>query len=109
MLCTLNGGLCSNPAKTGKLLFHYRLLNFLVTFSEELLLDDINSYKFLTNGHVPVTGVSDLDEFDCTQEAFDIMSMTEDSMCKWQVTVLINRRTLCACCRHCAEYGRIAQ
>ncbi|XP_038049034.1 myosin-10-like isoform X2 [Patiria miniata] len=52
---------------------------------KELLLDDINNYKFLSNGHVPVAGVSDLDEFDATQEAFDIMSMTEDSMSVFKV------------------------
>ncbi|XP_033630199.1 myosin-10-like isoform X2 [Asterias rubens] len=47
---------------------------------KELLLDDINNYTFLTNGHVPVTNVSDLDEFDATWEAMEIMSMQDDFM-----------------------------
>ena len=45
-------------------------------------MDDINNYTFLTNGHVPVTNVSDLDEFDATWEAMEIMSMQDDFMCK---------------------------
>lgn len=62
-----------------------RLLPFAATdrinssmYLEDLLLDDIRSYRFLTNGPVPVAGVDDREMLRETTEAMTIMGMSAD-------------------------------
>lgn len=45
---------------------------------KEFLLDDIKNYRFLTNGHVPVPGVDDTQEFKLTIEAMTIMGIVPE-------------------------------
>lgn len=45
---------------------------------KEFLVEDINNYKFLTNGHVPVAGVDDAAEFRLTIEAMNIMGISPE-------------------------------
>lgn len=46
--------------------------------SEELLLEDFSSYRFLVAGHVEIPGQEDDMMFDETLEAMEIMGFTED-------------------------------
>ena len=46
--------------------------------SEEFLLEDINNYRFLTGGHIPVAGVDDAQEFRLTIEAMNIMGFSPE-------------------------------
>lgn len=46
--------------------------------SEELLLEDFSSYRFLVAGHVEIPGQEDDIMFDETLEAMEIMGFTED-------------------------------
>ena len=45
---------------------------------EEFVIQDAKTYKFLSNGNLPVPGVNDGQEFEDTKEAMNIMSMSED-------------------------------
>ena len=50
---------------------------------KEFILDDPKTYKFLSNGNLPVPGVNDSQEFEDTKEAMNIMGMTEEEQgCK---------------------------
>ena len=46
--------------------------------SEELLLENYNNYRFLSNGNVTIPGQQDKDLFTETIEAMKIMSIPED-------------------------------
>lgn len=46
--------------------------------SDELLLENYNNYRFLSNGNVTIPGQQDKDLFTETMEAFKIMSIPED-------------------------------
>lgn len=59
------------------------LSNFGVTvvlfcLTEEFLVEDINNYRFLTCGNVPVAGVDDAAEFRLTIEAMNIMGISAE-------------------------------
>ncbi len=45
---------------------------------KEFLVQDAKTYKFLSNGNLPVPGVNDAQEFQDTREAMNIMGMSED-------------------------------
>ena len=45
---------------------------------QELLFQPAKSYKFLSNGNLPVAGVNDAQEFRDTTEAMVIMGMSEE-------------------------------
>lgn len=46
--------------------------------SEELLLENFSSYRFLVAGHVEIPGQEDDVMFDETLEAMEIMGFTEE-------------------------------
>lgn len=46
--------------------------------SDELLLENYNNYRFLSNGNVTIPGQQDKDLFTETMEAMRIMSIPED-------------------------------
>lgn len=46
--------------------------------SEELLLENFSSYRFLMAGHVEIPGQEDDVMFDETLEAMEIMGFTEE-------------------------------
>ena len=45
---------------------------------QELLFQSAKSYKFLSNGNLPVAGVNDAQEFRDTTEAMNIMGLSEE-------------------------------
>ena len=45
---------------------------------KEFILEDPKSYKFLSNGNLPVPGVNDSQEFQDTVEAMNIMGMSDE-------------------------------
>ena len=45
---------------------------------KEFLVQDAKTYKFLSNGNLPVPGVNDSQEFEDTKEAMVIMGMSDD-------------------------------
>lgn len=62
-------------------IFHifYQMLNGMDAKQKtDFLLEDPKSYKFLSNGNLPVPGVNDSAEFEDTVEAMNIMGMPED-------------------------------
>lgn len=48
------------------------------TEKKEFILDDAKTYKFLSNGNLPVPGVNDSQEFEDTREAMNIMGMPDE-------------------------------
>lgn len=61
--------------------FHifYQMLNGMDSAGKsEFILDDPKSYKFLSNGNLPVPGVNDSQEFQDTIEAMNIMGMSDE-------------------------------
>lgn len=46
--------------------------------SEELLLESFSNYRFLSSGHVRVTGQEDDDLYEETMEAMKIMGFTDE-------------------------------
>ncbi len=46
--------------------------------SDELLLENYNNYRFLSNGNVTIPGQQDKDLFTETMEAMKIMGIPED-------------------------------
>ena len=62
-------------------IFHifYQILNGMDTKQRaEFLLEDPKTYKFLSNGNLPVPGLNDSSEFEDTIEAMNIMGMSEE-------------------------------
>lgn len=47
-------------------------------FSDELLLENYNNYRFLSNGNVTIPGQQDKDLFTETLEAMKIMGIPEE-------------------------------
>merc|ERR1711892_1624725 len=63
--------------------FHifYQLLNGAsLEYRNELLVESIDSYKFLSNGQVNVAGLPDADTFHETLKAMNILNMKEDDI-----------------------------
>ena len=61
--------------------FHifYQILNGMDSAGKkEFILEDPKSYKFLSNGNLPVPGVNDSQEFQDTVEAMNIMGMSDE-------------------------------
>ena len=61
--------------------FHifYQMLNGMDSAGKkEFILEDPKSYKFLSNGNLPVPGVNDSQEFQDTVEAMNIMGMSDE-------------------------------
>lgn len=56
----------------------FTLLRFCVTFSEELLLEPFSNYRFLSDGHVQITGQQDDELYEETMEAMNIMGFSEE-------------------------------
>lgn len=55
----------------------------LVPLTVDLLLEGFNSYRFLSNGHVPIPGQQDKENFQETMEAMHIMSFAhEEILCR---------------------------
>lgn len=54
------------------------LLCFCVPSSEELLLEPFSNYRFLSGGHVQITGQQDDELYDETMEAMNIMGFSEE-------------------------------
>lgn len=46
----------------------------------DLLLEGFNSYRFLSNGHVPIPGQQDKENFQETMEAMHIMSFAHEEI-----------------------------
>lgn len=55
-----------------------KLLCFCITSSEELLLEPFSNYRFLSDGHVQITGQQDDELYDETMEAMNIMGFSEE-------------------------------
>lgn len=49
-----------------------------VLFSEELLLEPFSNYRFLSAGHVQITGQQDDEMYEETMEAMKIMGLTDE-------------------------------
>lgn len=47
-------------------------------FSEDLLLEPFNGYRFLSAGHVQIPGQQDDEMYEETMEAMQIMGFTEE-------------------------------
>ncbi|XP_028310816.1 myosin-9-like isoform X2 [Gouania willdenowi] len=59
-------------------IFYYMLTGAGDKLRNELLLENYNNYRFLSNGNVTIPGQQDKDLFTETLEAFRIMSIPED-------------------------------
>uniref|UniRef100_A0A8C3ALG0 Myosin heavy chain 9 n=1 Tax=Cyclopterus lumpus TaxID=8103 RepID=A0A8C3ALG0_CYCLU len=59
-------------------IFYYLLTGAGDKLRNELLLENYNNYRFLSNGNVTIPGQQDKDLFTETLEAFKIMSIPED-------------------------------
>ncbi|XP_029293695.1 LOW QUALITY PROTEIN: myosin-9-like [Cottoperca gobio] len=59
-------------------IFYYLLTGAGDKLRSELLLENYNNYRFLSNGNVTIPGQQDKDLFTETLEAFKIMSIPED-------------------------------
>ncbi|XP_074511700.1 myosin-9-like isoform X2 [Sebastes fasciatus] len=59
-------------------LFYYLLTGAGEKLRDELLLENYNNYRFLSNGNVTIPGQQDKDLFNETLEAFKIMSIPEE-------------------------------
>lgn len=55
-------------------------MTLLLLFTVDLLLEGFSSYRFLSNGHVPVPGQQDRENFQETMEAMHIMSFTHEEI-----------------------------
>merc|ERR1719392_213947 len=63
--------------------FHifYQLLNGAsLEYRNELLLESIDSYKFITHGQINVSGMADQDTFHDTLKSMNILNMTEEDI-----------------------------
>ena len=61
--------------------FHifYQIINGMSDAEKkEFLVQEARSYKYLSNGNLPVPGVNDSQEFEDTKEAMNIMGMSEE-------------------------------
>ncbi len=48
------------------------------TEKKDFIVEDPKTYKFLSNGNLPVPGVNDAQEFEDTKEAMVIMGMSDE-------------------------------
>lgn len=68
------------PQTFGDLMFFcfFFLLFLCCLISGDLLLENYNNYRFLSNGNVTIPGQQDKDLFTETMDAFRIMGIPED-------------------------------
>lgn len=59
-------------------MFFFFFLKFFISLLDELLLENYNNYRFLSNGSITIPGQQDKDLFMETLEAMKIMSIPED-------------------------------
>ncbi|XP_067859325.1 myosin-11-like isoform X2 [Heptranchias perlo] len=59
-------------------IFYYLLIGAGQKMREDLLLEPLSSYRFLSNGNVPIPGQDDKDMFEETSEAMTIMGFTNE-------------------------------
>lgn len=79
----------ANPGKRNK----PRRLTVILLITADLLLEGFNSYRFLSNGHVPIPGQQDKDNFQETMDAMHIMSFAhEEILC--MLTCVVKLREL---------------
>ncbi|TNM85968.1 hypothetical protein fugu_008239 [Takifugu bimaculatus] len=71
---------CIRQAKTERAfhIFYYMIAGAKDKLREELLLEPFNNYRFLSDGHVQITGQEDDELYDETMEAMNIMGFTEE-------------------------------
>uniref|UniRef100_A0A673H8W9 Myosin-11-like n=1 Tax=Sinocyclocheilus rhinocerous TaxID=307959 RepID=A0A673H8W9_9TELE len=69
---------CIRQAKTERAfhIFYYMVAGAQDKLREELLLENFNNYRFLSAGHVQITGNQDDEMYEETMEAIDIMGFT---------------------------------
>uniref|UniRef100_A0A672T8U3 Myosin-11-like n=1 Tax=Sinocyclocheilus grahami TaxID=75366 RepID=A0A672T8U3_SINGR len=83
---------CIRQAKTERAfhIFYYMVAGAKDKLCEELLLENFNNYRFLSAGHVQITGNQDDEMYEETMEAMDIMGFTveERTGIKFVSTVL---------------------
>uniref|UniRef100_A0A671T855 Myosin-11-like n=1 Tax=Sinocyclocheilus anshuiensis TaxID=1608454 RepID=A0A671T855_9TELE len=83
---------CIRQAKTERAfhIFYYMVAGAKDKLCEELLLENFNNYRFLSAGHVQITGSQDDEMYEETMEAIDIMGFTveERTGIKFVSTVL---------------------
>lgn len=65
-----------NPVKRNK----PRWLTVILLIIADLLLEGFNHYRFLSNGHVPIPGQQDKDNFQETMDAMHIMSFAHEEI-----------------------------
>lgn len=59
-------------------IFYQMICGMNANEKKEFIIEDAKTYKFLSNGNLPVPGVNDSQEFEDTKEAMDIMGMSEE-------------------------------
>ena len=58
----------------------FNVHNVFFFLSEEFLLEDTKSYTFLSNGHIQVPGVDEVQEFRNTCNAMSIMGLSPEDL-----------------------------
>uniref|UniRef100_A0A3B5ALM5 Myosin heavy chain 11 n=1 Tax=Stegastes partitus TaxID=144197 RepID=A0A3B5ALM5_9TELE len=71
---------CIRQAKTERAfhIFYYMIAGAKDKLREELLLEPFSNYRFLSAGHVQITGQQDDELYEETMEAMNIMGFTEE-------------------------------
>lgn len=69
-----------------KVSWYEGLISPLLFTPDELLLENYNNYRFLSNGNVTIPGQQDKDLFTETMEAFRIMGIPEDEQIGKEMT-----------------------
>lgn len=59
-------------------ILYYTFITLISFLTEELLLENYNDYRFLSNGNVTIPGQQDKDLFTETMDAMRIMGIPED-------------------------------
>ncbi len=66
-------------------IFYQLLLGSSNAEKVEYLLEDIKSYNYLSNPYVPIQGVDEVEEYNHTYKAMQIMGMNQDDIhCKYE-------------------------
>lgn len=62
------------------MIYSIKSTSFSFSSLADLLLEGFNSYRFLSNGNIPIPGQQDKDNFQETMEAMHIMSFSHDEI-----------------------------
>lgn len=77
-------------------------LTIIIFITADLLLEGFNNYRFFSNGHVPIPGQQDKDNFQETMEAMRIMSFAhEEILCMLTYFVKIRMCLFCLLLGNC--------